>query len=88
MFFIQMFALSHSRGVSVLLSDQKSFGKWHNLFNKEIEKIIEMKKPPKGGYKKNLVTTYSPVPAIGTVPSARTGLTSLFGMGRGVSPSL
>ena len=36
--------------------------------------------------KKNLVTTYSPVPLIGTVPSAQVGLTSLFGMGRGVAP--
>ena len=38
--------------------------------------------------KKNLVTTYSPVPLIGTVPSAQVGLTSLFGMGRGVTPSV
>jgi hypothetical protein len=38
--------------------------------------------------KKKLVTTYSPVPAIGTVPSALVGLTSLFGMGRGVAPPL
>ena len=38
--------------------------------------------------KKNLVTTYSPVPIIGTVPSAQVGLTTLFGMGRGVAPPL
>ena len=37
---------------------------------------------------KNLVATYSPVRAMRTVPSALRGLTSLFGMGRGVSPSL
>jgi hypothetical protein len=37
---------------------------------------------------KKLVTTYSPVPAIGTVPSAQMGLTTLFGMGRGVAPPL
>ena len=38
--------------------------------------------------KKKLVTTYSPVPALGTVPSALVGLTSLFGKGRGVAPPL
>jgi len=32
------------------------------------------------------VTTYSPAPLIGTVPSALVGLTALFGMGRGVAP--
>jgi hypothetical protein len=52
-------------------------------------KLTKTKKPQRLRHmKRNLVTTYSPVPAIGTVPSARAGLTSLFGMGRGVSPPL
>ena len=38
--------------------------------------------------KKKLVTTYSPVPTLGTVPSAQVGLTTLFGMERGVAPPL
>jgi hypothetical protein len=32
--------------------------------------------------------TYSPMPPTGTVPSALKGLTAVFGMGTGVSPSL
>jgi hypothetical protein len=38
--------------------------------------------------KKKLVTTYSPARAMQAVPSALVGLTSLFGMGRGVTPPL
>jgi hypothetical protein len=40
------------------------------------------------GIKKRLVMTYSPTPTLGAVPSALAGLTTLFGMGRGVSPPL
>jgi hypothetical protein len=32
--------------------------------------------------------SYSPVPPSGTVPSALRGLTAVFGMGTGVTPSL
>ncbi len=47
----------------------------------------KIKKPHKGAKMKNSGDDLLSHPANGTVPSARTGLTSLFGMGRGVSPS-
>ena len=46
------------------------------------------KKAILGWLKKRLVMTYSPTPTLGAVPSALAGLTTLFGMGRGVSPPL
>src|SRR5713101_4787943 len=41
--------------------------------------------PPHRGFP---AVSYSPVPPTGTVPSALKGLTAVFGMGTGVTPSL
>jgi hypothetical protein len=41
--------------------------------------------PPRLGFP---AVSYSPVPPTGTVPSALKGLTAVFGMGTGVTPSL
>ena len=50
------------------------------------EALIKKPFPETGkGFSKKSATTYSPTNA---VPSALTGLTSLFGMGRGGTPSL
>ena len=62
------------------------FLKYHRSSPKNFKK----KSPYRGflqGIKKNLAATYSPT-LLCAVPSAMKGLTSEFGMGSGISPSL